>query len=449
MALELKQEQKLQLNQGQIQSLDILALTNQELEEFLTEEYLENPLLECTIDKKSDLIGNLESFYEKGETFQDLYLAWDGGGADIAEDASRRQDVRDFNVTQIDEQLLSQLDMEAYTEEEWDILRYLIHLLDERGFFPYTAEDVAGISSYDEKTVKRLLKTLKTLEPAGIFAQDLGECLIMQLKRQGDTDEMLLRMIRECMEDVLNGKISNVTRKLEIPTAQVREYIRRIGMLHPRPLAQLSQHEQTTYIIPDVLASFENGAWQVSLNDNWMGIYRLDGYYLRMMHDTRDEELKSYFREKLSRAHFMIDAVERRRNTILKISETVLNRQQDFFLHGEALKPMTLEDVADAIGMHASTVSRAIRGKYISCRKTLPFKSLFQTSVGQKDVSGDAVRKAILKAVETEDRAKPLSDSAIEKILAAEGLCASRRTIAKYRMEMGIPDSRNRGAYLP
>ena len=224
MALELRQEQKQMLTQGQLQSLDILMLTNQELEGFLTEEYLENPMLECSIDKQADLIRSLEEVYEQGKTFQDHYLSRDHHDSpDIMETIDRAGRMQESRENRILEHVLSQLDLGLLSDGEQEITRGLIHLLDEKGFFPYSDEEAAGILQVPEKTAARLLSILRSLEPPGIFARDIGACLTAQLQRQGVDDPALYEMLRSCMDDVLSGRYANVTRSLGSSTAKVRE----------------------------------------------------------------------------------------------------------------------------------------------------------------------------------------------------------------------------------
>lgn len=444
MALELRQEQKQLLTQAQLQSLDILMLTNQELDGFLTEEYLENPLLECSVDKQADMIRSLEEVYEQGKTFQEHYLTGGKTGSDIMEiiDGVGKTHAKKENM--IYDHIFSQLDTSRFTKAEQHALFQLTYLLDEKGFFPYSPEEAAAILRLSKPTVSRLLKILRSLEPPGIFARDVPACLIAQLQHQGIEDPVLYEMINTCMDDVLSGRYARVTRKLGITTANVREYIRLIGTLNPRPLMSIVNEDETQYIVPDIITSYENGHWQITLNDRWMGEYRLDDYYLRMMREAKDPVLKSYFKEKLQRAHFLLDAVERRRETIIRITEAILHMQKDFFLHDEKLKPMTLADVAEIINMHPSTVSRAIRGKYLQYTRCISMKQLFRAKLGSADTSMDAVREKLLQIIEKEDRNRPLSDSKISEMLTAEGLPVSRRTVTKYRLQLGIPDSRQR-----
>lgn len=433
-SLSLSQQQ--QLTVRQLQSLKILACTNQELESLLVQEYLENPLLECTIDKQSELIHNIEHLYEKGTTYGEHFALWQEEDSDRSGDVAKKEHEDHIRA------LKGQLDPARYSRRDWELIDYLIRCLDEKGFFPFDETLVAKSAGCSVARIRSLLTDLRQLEPAGVFSRDIGECLLAQLKAKGETDETLLTIVTQYMPELLGGNLSRITRALQISTAELKEYIRRIGSLNPRPFMNI-EDDETQYIIPDVLVTRPDGKWQVTLNDSWMGEYRYDNYYLKLMKTTTDPGLKQYFREKLARAHMVIDAVESRRNTLLRISEALLERQSDYFLTGAALRPMTLDDIAEDIGMHASTVSRAIRGKYIQFRRPVLMKQLFTGKVSG-ELSADGIRQRIAVLIGREDPAHPLSDEKISALLAEEGLRVPRRTIAKYRIALGIPDSRKR-----
>ena len=201
----------------------------------------------------------------------------------------------------------------------------------------------------------------------------------------------------------------------------------------------------TEYIIPDILVSREKDEWRISLNDSWMGEYKCNGYYIRMMQDTKDPELRAYFQQKLERARYVLNCVEQRRSTIIKIVGVILDLQEGHFLKGSGLVPMSMEQVAARTGIHTSTVSRAIKGKYLQYKNVVLLKDLFTAALtSQEDVSADRMKKQIAKIIQGEDSAHPFSDQKISEIIREDGIVVSRRTVAKYRMELGIPDSRLR-----
>ena len=435
---ELILEQRQVLSANQAQSLEILSFTNQELNSFLTNEYLENPMLDNSFDKEDKMLTDLEQMYEKAGTYNEHFLEYGD------EDNGRQRDVRAKEKDEIEAYLLEQLRQEDISAEEWKIIHYLIQCLDEKGFFTWELSVIAKASGFDEDILETCLNMLKGLEPAGIFSSDITECLQCQLNARGETEPKLMAMAGEYFPYILRGQIGYVSRKLKLSTVQVKEYIHLLGTLNPRPIMNI-QNNQTEYVVPDILASREKDEWQVELNDGWMGEYRFSEYYLRMMKESSDDELKEYFREKLKRARFVLNCVEQRRKTIIKITKAILDLQKDYFLENSELNPVSMEDVAEIIGMHVSTVSRAVKGKYLQYRRTVPLKDLFVvSSLQQKDISTDKVKRRLAELVKEENASSPLSDRRLAEILENEGIHVSRRVIAKYRGQMGIPDSRER-----
>lgn len=435
---KLSLDQRQLLSAKQVQSLEILTYTNQELEDFLLGEYLENPMLENSLDKQNDMMKDLDQMYEKGTSYKEHYVQWN------EDDSNRRDDIRAKAPDEIKNSILSQLHRSEYNEAEWKLIGDLTECLDEKGFFTYEVSDIANALGYREITVSKCLDILKTLEPTGIFSKDVSECLYRQLEKRGEKDETLLTMVDQYLPDILEGRIGNVSRSLKLSTAKVREYIHLIGSLNPRPIMNIHS-EEAQYVVPDILVILEKDSWHVRINDQWMGEYKYNEFYIRMMQESNDESLKQYFKEKLERARFIVNCVEQRRNTIVRIIEAILEVQEDYFLYDKELKPMSMEDIAQMIGMHVSTVSRAIRDKYLQYKRVVLIKDLFVASaVSNDDISVGVIKKRIQNMIENEDSSEPLSDQKIAEQIQGDGIDISRRTVAKYRKQLGIPDSRQR-----
>ncbi|MCI8584640.1 MAG: RNA polymerase factor sigma-54 [Lachnospiraceae bacterium] len=438
-------EQAQTLSGAQIQSLKILEYTNQELDAFLQTEYLENPLLETSTDRQEETIQNLEKFYEKGSEYSEKGSEYSGiQTRERDDDVDRRGDIRAKEQGSLEKMILEQLPHERYSKGEWKLLRYLVACLDDNGYFPYEAEEIAKVSGYEVRTVEACLHDLKELEPAGVFAKDLSECLLLQLERAGVEEPKLYEMTEKYLGEILKGQISRITRELHVSTATVKEYMHLLSTLNPKPLA--GGNKETSYLVPDILAVREGEAWKVELNDRWMGEYSLNDYYIHMMEEAEDPELKAYFAEKLRRARYVLDCVEQRRNTILKIVHAILEYQSGYFLRREPLKPMTQEEIAEKLHVHSSTVSRAVRGKYLQYQKTVLLKDLFQTAVSKEEQTApESVKERIRALIEKEEKSSPLSDARLKRLLAEEGITVARRTIAKYREQLGILGSKRRG----
>ncbi|SCG92607.1 RNA polymerase factor sigma-54 [uncultured Clostridium sp.] len=438
MDLNLTLQQRQQLSQSQIQSLEILAMDSLELNHLLKNEYLENPMMEHAEGTSEDNYSEpLTAYYE---TSAGSYISTD-------EEDDRRRDFSAPKEDLLQEYLLSQLDIKLYSPQEWSLFHYLIDCLDDNGFFTMPVEEVAQKNNVPLDFVKQCLYTLKQLEPYGIFSPNLQESLLHQLDALDMNNEVLTQMILYHLHDIAEGKISNISRSLHISTADVRKNLEIITRLNPRPLSGFNSGTNG-YIIPDIIFQKENDSWTVRLNDSWVRNYSLNDYYLKMMNSSSDTELIAYFKEKLRRVQFILNSIEQRRQTILSIAEIILDIQQDFFDNNGPLVPMTMSDVANRANIHTSTVSRAVKGKYLQYTGgSLFLKNMFTTSVSRQDngsVTPMVVKQYIKEFIEAENKQKPYSDQTLVKLLSEQNIHVSRRAIAKYREELGIKGSFDR-----
>lgn len=439
-------EQKQSLSANQVQALHILALTNQELEDFMVNEYLENPMLENVERKENEIMTSIEKFSDT--EVQTAYADQHPGNPD--EDEPYRRELSAKKGSLLKENLLGQLNWNDYSKRQWKIMSYLVDCLDEKGFFTQDVRELAETSGYRVEELQQCLTVLRELEPIGIFSPNLAECLIKQLEERAVEDETLFLLLREHLADLVSGQIGTISRSLGISTIQVKEYIHLIGSLNPRPIMDI-QRSEASYVVPDILVSRPGGRWSVEINDQWIGEYKYSDYYMRMMEESTDPELTAYFKERLERARFVINCVEQRRKTIIRIVEAILNRQENYFELKGPLTPMSLEDIGEDLGLHASTVSRAVKGKYVQYKKTESLKSLFTPAVAkggeQAGVSPEHIKEKIRAIIGSEGK-KPFSDQKLAEKLAHEGIAISRRAVAKYRIQMNIPDSRQRALLL-
>lgn len=461
-------EQKQVLSQNQIQSLEILAMDTVTLNEFMQNEYLENPILEYQASPLSDeggaAAGQQSSADTNRESPEDLNgwetmanlrqykalaeasIVYSGGSQ--PDDDEHSVAIPDRVAPSIRDYVLNQLPSGHYSDQEMELMGYMTELLDQSGFFTMSAEETADMARVPVEMVEKCLDQLRQLEPYGIFASGLKDCLLRQLEQQGLEGGVMWRMVEDHLEDIAEGRLSSITRDLKISTAEARHYIFMIRKLNPRPLAGLTG-DQAQYVVPDIILSCVRGHWEITLNDSWIGDYHISDYYLTMMESTQDPELKEYFCKKLERARLILRNIEQRRSTMMNITRAVVEWQADYFAGQGPLKPMTMADIADEINMHTSTVSRGIRGKYIqSPRETILFKDLFSQAVlpagGSGDDAGmtaDQIKARIRELVASEDHDRPYSDQALAKLLEDEGISISRRTVAKYREEMHIAGS--------
>lgn len=433
--MEIKTDISLQtkqvLSQVQMQSLNILSMSMTELQDFLQNEEIENPMVEYSMNRQE---SDVPVTYKEYDRF------YNGGSRE--DDGDNELYQVDNGPPSVEDMIMMQLPWNRLDETQREIVDFCIHSLDQSGYLTIPAEEIAKTLGADRALTEQVVAELKELEPRGIFASGLEECLILQVKGM-EQEKILEVIIREHLNDVAEGKISNISRRLKISSAEVRKMIHIIKELNPRPLNGYGG-DRAQYIFPDIILGYQDGQWTISLNDKWTGNIGVNEFYVHMMETAQDEELKAYFEEKLKRARFIMNAVEQRRKTLEGISEGILKRQSGYFLGKEPLKPMTLEEIAEEREIHKSTVSRAIKDKYIlTPLGCLLIRDLFTTGISAGDGSGGDVSRNTVKnrlkaLVDQEDKQKPYSDEQLAKLLEEEGMSVSRRTVAKYRMEMGI-----------
>lgn len=421
-ALLSKPLQQQKISQKQIQSLHLLMMNNEELNRFLQNEYLENPMLECGGSPAPSCLGRgavkpadeSASFHETAAGDPDSFLRF----------------------------FLEQLDPFAYTELEWKIFKFMILMLDEQGFFPYSPEYLYHAFHIPSAQAAKCLETLRTLEPSGVFQPDLAAYLLYQLPPSGrDTPRMKL-LIQNHLEDIAAGRLRLIADSLQTDLAEVRRLIKHLRSLSPSPFTGLGR-ETCAYVTPDILADYQDGAWEVTLNDSWVENYSLNDYYIQMMQQSADPELKAYFHEKYQRGRFILQKTLQRRATIIAICNAVIRRQEDFFLGKNPLVPMTLSDIAGDLNMAVSTISRGIKNKYLQHPSgTVLLKSLFTSGISRNEkdeISSANITSMIADMVRSENKKKPYSDNKIAELLQREGIQISRRTVAKYRLLADIP----------
>lgn len=421
------------LSQVQMQSLNILSMSMTELQEFLQNEEIENPLVEYSANRQES---------DAPVTYREYDRFYNGSGRD--DDGEREGELYETEDGRksVEDMLTMQLPWSRMGEKEREIADFCIQSLDQSGYLTIPPEEIAESLDVSLELTERVIGGLKELEPRGIFASGLTECLILQIRGM-ERESELEEIIRNHLQDVAEGKISSISRRMKLPSLEVRKLIHIIKELNPRPLNGYG-YDRAQYIFPDIIVSHQDGQWTISLNDKWTGSIGINEFYVHMMETAQDEELKNYFEEKLKRARFIINAVEQRRRTLEGITGGILKRQSGYFLGKEPLRPMTLEEIADEREIHKSTVSRAIRDKYmLTPAGCLLIRDLFTTGIStgdekRGDVSRNTVKSRLKALVDRENKKKPYSDEQLAKLLEDEGMAISRRTVAKYRMELGI-----------
>ena len=426
--LDIKLKQNLIVTQSQILSLNLLEMNQIELKEYLINEYESNPIL-----KKQELEKiNLQSIKTKhisNKTNMD--------------EQNNTLDYAIYYDKNIEMELLFQLDVTSFSNKQIEIMKYLIGLLDDKGFFKYDLKDISQLTNYNLKELKDCLEILKQLEPEGIFSENPEQCLIYQYNKHWQTDDEINILIKNNLQDLLLRNVTKINKQTSIKQEKIREVIDKISDLTPYPFYNKAD-SQPEYIIPDILVSRINNVWKIELNDTFVDEYTYDDYYLSLIQKAQDEELKKYLNINLERARFAIESIKKRRNTILKIVKNILDRQENYFLKNQPLKPMTLLDIANDLDISESTVSRAVKCKYMQYKKMYLLKELFSNKVNAQGNSSKEVKNIIKNIIDSENKKSPYSDLEIKDMVLNQGIKISRRTVTKYRESMDILNSSKR-----
>lgn len=348
--------------------------------------------------------------------------------------------------------LLEQARLSDLTEEELQIAEYIIGNLDDNGYLTISTRDIALALGRPPEEVERVLRIIQGFDPPGIAARSLQECLLLQLERDGKAESLEYRIVREHMDLLARRRIPELARALGVSVAEVENALERLSRLNPRPARQLSSDEPQ-YVVPELSVVKEDGRWVVQLNNELVPHLRISNTYKDMMARADvPEEVRAFIREKIRAGKFLIRCIHQRQETIRRVAQEIVDRQQDFFEKGPAhLAPMTMAQVAQAVGLHETTVSRAVNGKYIATPwGVFELKQFFTTGVNTANgglISNKTVKQRICEIIRSEDPHRPLSDEDIVRRLAAEGIHIARRTVAKYRSELGILPSHLRRSY--
>lgn len=373
-------------------------------------------------------------------------------GSQVDFDEDRRPALENTltRASSLADHLTWQLRMGSFGSEEQAVGDVLIGNTDDNGYLQISVEEAALEAGVDPEFARRTLERMQEFDPAGVLARDLRECLLIQLRQRGAGDSLAARIVADHLGLVEARRFDKLAKEIHATRDEIAGAIRLIASLEPKPGRNFTATE-TRYVTPDVFVYKMDGEYVVSLNDDGMPRLRVSQRYRRMLTDgDGNPEAKSYIRERLSAAQWLIRSIHQRQSTLYKVTTSIVRFQRDFLDHGvKALRPLVLKDVANDIGMHESTVSRATANKYVHTPQgTLELKYFFTSSIRSSDgegVSAESVKEKIRKIIDSEDPRRPYSDQYIAQALAAEHIEIARRTVAKYREMMGIlPSSRRR-----
>ncbi len=399
-------------------------------------------------DREFEILGKMD------EDWRDHMASVGGAQPYTSEDAERRQHFFDSLVseTSLQEHLMQQAETSDLTAPAMAAMRHLIGGLDDRGFLSQSPADVALQTALPLDAVHEALKLLKTFDPAGVGAKDLADCLLAQLIAKHRGTSLAARMIRDHFVLLTRRRILDLARKLGADADDIQSAIEEIGQLDPAPGRRFAE-DNNQIVIPDVTVEAEGDGWKIILNSDYIPRLRLSSTYRDLIaKGTLSKVERDYLRERMKSGKFLIDSIEQRQRTIERITAEIIKAQKAFFESGvSALKPLTMTQVADVVGVHETTVSRAIANKYIRTpHGVFDFKYFF-TPGYQADsgaaVSNTSVKEMIGDLINIEDKAGPLSDQELVVKLQEKGIKIARRTVAKYREELGILPSNLRRDY--
>ncbi|NUO18672.1 RNA polymerase factor sigma-54 [bacterium] len=356
-------------------------------------------------------------------------------------------------VQSLAEYLEDQLRLQRLSDEEYRVGQYIIGSVNRDGFLSYPVEEIARELNVDVPLAVKVLHIVQELDPPGIAARDLRECLLIQLRQKDDPHKFrtAIRMLTETYDDFMNKRFEIVARKLAVSLDEVKSAYEDIRRLNPKP-GEGYFDEKQNYIVPDLVVARVNdeGEFAVFLNDGNTPNFHVNTAYKEMfLSGNTDKKVKEFVTRKLESARWFINAIHQRRATILRTMRAIVERQKDFFMKGrEHLKPMILQDIAEDIGMDISTISRVTNGKYVQTEWGVFelkyfFSERMETSDGE-EISTKVIKSRLQEIIDAEDKGDPLSDQAIAEMLAEEGFPIARRTVQKYREQLSIPVKRLR-----
>ncbi|MHC4175483.1 MAG: RNA polymerase factor sigma-54 [Planctomycetota bacterium] len=487
---QMRMEQRMKLAPHMIQSMEILQLPILALQERIEQELNSNPVLEIeepsnpedteTVQERTeddiaekDLVVDTDN--NKAEDFERLGSLGDGFKDYMNEAGPFRMritsDEPDKKLEAIKNTAAPPQSLHEYLTEQWRMVEaekpvkkagnMIIDYLDDKGYLTVRLEQLhnkdRGDFTIDD--LKEALELVQRLEPAGVGARDLSECLLIQIARNSEegTPDMSFesRLIAEHMDELLENRLPDIAKKMNCSIDAINHAIERMSKLDTSPGLQVSR-DRNHPITPDVVveSSDNSGEYLVRLADSDLPRLRVNDYYVKMAKDGEvSKKTRNFLRNNLRSAQWIMDAIEQRKNTLLKVTKAVVKYQKDFFENGQLhLHPLPMSKVAGDVGVHLATVSRAVAGKYVQCSwGILPLRKFF--SGGMKDVNGkgrswEAIRAELQQIIDAEDKAKPLSDDRIREKLAEAGIKnLARRTVAKYRKLLNIPAARFRRKY--
>lgn len=453
MKLQMEATQQLQLSQRMMQSAGILQMNAMELKTYLEEMAIENPMIDLeeydsSLDQPDDIQKKLEWLDQTNETNRIYYHQeqYEEQETDFL------NTIGDNTEVTLEEYLISQLLTVSLTQREYENIVYIIQCLDTRGYLKISETEIEEKLNISNTDFLKLLSIVQRLDPAGVGARDLRECLLLQLERTPSDTGIACAIVSDHLELLGKNQLGKIAKNLQVSIDEVLESFALIQSLNPKPGNSFSDRENLSYIVPDVTVVKLPEYYEILVNEYLYPHISINGQYLQMLKQSPDKETKEYISTKLKQTEWIMSCIRQRNSTLLNVTRTIIDMQEDFFSSGGRLRPMLLSDVARTLSLHESTISRAIRDKYMQCSQGVYPLSFFfakgiDCSAGEENVTPEYIQSLIIEIIGEEDKKKPLSDQKIARVLEERGIGISRRTVAKYRADCGLKDASGRRTF--
>ena len=442
MDVSIQQTQKLALTPQMEQSLSVLQMGTEELNQCIEEEVLSNPMLDYAKEPEKKEVrrsqGEGIGYYSRRKTEDIDYQSYINAIAD-----EKSED------TELAEYLRMQLYTKKISPRRQKIGEYLIECLEESGYLKMDMDELAKGIGLSKEELEREIRFMQTLEPCGVFARDLRECLLLQLQGEEQMQRQARLLIEKYLDEIAQNKIPQISKQTGLTTAEITKTIQYIKEeLEPVPGRGYGCANRNEYIYPDITVKEDEKGYRIILNKEKVHTLELNREYLPMLGQVHSSEENKYLKEQYQKAKILLQNIGKREETLAAVAEAIVDWQREFFEKGKAsLKPMNLLDIAQELDIHESTVSRAVRDKYLECRWGI-FELKYFFSNKTSDGNNCNVLTCIQEIIRSENKQKPLSDAKIAEQLEKEGIRISRRTVTKYREQMQIPNTQMRKEYV-
>lgn len=462
--LRLEQTQKLIMTPELRQAITILQLSALELTDFVEEQLTENPLLEVveenaagasTESEKENEAGNSEERNEPDNTWD---MDWDEYFQRQEERITREYEPDSSETRRLEPFVATAPTLQEHLLEQLHVLKlsipvrrveYIIGNLDDNGYLELPLEEIARELVISVSSAEKALSIVQSFDPLGVGARSLEECLRLQLSLIPEAPAYMPEFLKH-LEDLAAGRLQRIAAQMKISASEVQILADWVRKLDPKPGRRFSGASETRYIIPDVVVEEVEGQFIILVNDITVPRLGINQAYRNALSQNKEDDTRKFVEQKLNSAAWLIRSIEQRRTTLYKVANALVNRQEEFLRHGiRYLQPLTLKDIADEIGVHESTVSRATSNKYVQTpRGIFEFKFFFASGIkNEPGVTTEGIKQALKKLIASEDPKAPYSDQKLSEFLKEREMEISRRTVAKYRDELGIPSTALRKRY--